>query len=229
MVANSYQDLTLVEFDRWMERDVRDFLIELVETDLPAEVAKGFDNQPTVVTDGVTRRDPRAVRPYGRIEFLARVGVREPVEFALRLLRRLSPRGPAEGGHYADAHVVLLNGAGLSSDGLEVLDRVKQGDRVQIVNIMPYARKIEGARAARRKGVRWSGRRGLSRQAPGGVYRKVHGEITRRWGRTVAVDYRLEQLSLDGVQGQASGARAWRSKGGYYTYPVLNFFVKGAF
>ncbi len=219
------EGLTLVEFDRWLDGDIRKFHIELVEEDLPAEVDRGFDEEPTVVTDGVVRRDYQAVRPYGRIEFLARIGVREPVEFALRLLQQISPRGPAEGGHYAESHVVLLNGVGVSSGRLEVLDRVKPGDRVQIVNIMPYARKIEGHRANRRK--KWTGRRGQSRQAPGGVYRKVHGEITRRWGRTVVVDYRLEQLSLDGVQLQASRGAAWRTRSGYYVYPVLSFYAKG--
>lgn len=218
--------LTSTELVRWLSGDIKSFHIQTYEEDLAQEVRRGFDPRPIAITDGAIRRDPRAVKPYGRIEFVARTGAREAVEFALALLVRLSPRGPAEGGHYFQRHVVLLNGAGLSSGGLEVLDRVVPGDRVQVVNISPYAAKIEGARAKRRKGVKRRGRRGLSRQAPGGVYRKVHGELVRKYGRSLAVDFRMEQVSLDGVQQQAMGNVAWRNKGGFYVYPTLNFFVK---
>lgn len=214
--------LTVVQLDRFFDADIRKAHIRIVHQDLPREVRRGFDRQPVVVTDGVRLRDYLDVRPFGRIEFLRREGLRKVVEYAYAELVRLSPRGPDENGHYSETHVVLLNGVGLETSRLEVLNDVKPGDKVQIVNTMPYARKIEGARANRRKG--WQGRRGQSRQAPGGVYRKVQLDVTRRFGGTVFVDYRLEQLQIGMLMARTKGkARVGK---GFYTYPVLQFLMK---
>jgi hypothetical protein len=214
--------ITTVQLDRWLDRDIREAHLRIVHEDLPREVRRGFDAEPVVVTDGVRLRDYLDVRPFGRIEFLRREGLRTVVEYAHTELVRLSPRGPAEGGHYAETHVVLLNGIGLETSRLDVLEDVKPGDKVQIVNTMPYARKIEGARANRRK--RWSGRRGQSRQAPGGVYRKVQLDVTRRFGGTVFVDYRLEKLQIGMLMARTKGKA--RVGAGFYTYPVLSFLLK---
>jgi len=214
--------LTVVQFNRWIDGDIKDVTIRLAEQGLKAEVRAGFDAEPVVITDGVRLRNYLDVRPYGRIEFQRRVGLREPVAYAYAELVRLSPRGPDEGGHYSETHVILVNGVGLESGRLDVLDDVKPGDKVQIVNTMPYARKIEGARAKRRKG--WKGRRGLSRQAPGGVYRKVHLDVVRRFGGSVFVDYRLQKLQIGTVMAKTKGKA--RAGAGFYTYPVLQFLLK---
>ena len=220
--------LTVVQLDRILDADIRKAHLRIVHEDLPREVRRGFDAEPVVVTDGVRLRNPLDVRAFGRIEFLRREGLRAAVAYAYAELVRLSPIGPAEGGHYRDQHLVLVNGIGLevgraaTMAALDALDDVKPGDKVQIVNTMPYARKIEGARAARRKG--WKSRRGLSRQAPGGVYRKVQLDVTRRYGGTVFVDYRLESLQIGKLMARSKGAA--RVGAGFYTYPVLQFLMK---
>lgn len=212
---------TTAETVKWLSGSIEEATIKAAEEVLQREVGRGaFTTTPTVVTDGVVGRDYRAVKPFGRIEFVATPTLRLAVAWALEQLRRLSPYAT---GRYRQGHVVLLNGQGLSDGGLAVLDRAEPGDRVQIVNIEPYARKIEGQRAKRRKQIK--GRRGLSRQAPNGVYRAVFALLQQRYGRTLYIDYRLERLELGGVERRSS---AWqpRSKGGFYTYPVLQFFYK---
>jgi hypothetical protein len=221
MAARSVDGPTTAETVKWISGSIEALTIATAEEVLKREVAAGtFTTTPTVVTDRVVGRDYREVKPFGRIEFIARPELRVAVAWALEQIRRLSP---VASGRYRDSHVVLLNGQGLTSSRLDQLDRAKPGDRVQIVNVQPYARKIEGQRANRRK--QWKGRRGMSRQAPGGVYRVVYALLQQRYGRTVFVDYRLERLSIGDVEGRSSAARL-RSKGGFYTYPVLQFYLK---
>jgi hypothetical protein len=87
--------------------------------------------------DGAPGRPEEAVKPngvilyqYPRLDLVA--------EFALETLRRLSPVGPPEGGHYRDSHQLFVNG-----QAVESLHNLKPGDKIVISNTMPYARKIE--------------------------------------------------------------------------------------
>jgi hypothetical protein len=221
--------ITVVELDAWLQRDIRAEHIALVHQDLPREVKKGFTAEPIVITDNVRLRNYLEVKPFGKIEFARRTSLRAAVAYAYAELVRLSPIGPAEDGHYRDSHVILVDGVGIAGgraatlESLASLDRLRPGAKVQIVNTMPYARKIEGGRANRRKG--WKGRRGLSKQAPSGVYRKVVVDVTRRYGASVFVDFRLETLQIDATILKSSKAQT-RGKGGFYTYPVLQFLMK---
>lgn len=209
---------------RWMGGSVQTLTVATAERVLRAEVGAGrFTTSPIVITDGMVGKDYREVKAGGKIEFVARPIMVDVVRWTLETLRRLAPVGPGVNGHYRDRFVVLLNGKGLIDGNLATLARAKPGDRVQIVNIQPYARKIEGQRANRRK--QWRGRRGQSRQAPGGVFRKALQMILQRWARVVFVDYRLERLSIGGLELKSSAGKL-RSKGGFYTYPVLQFYLK---
>lgn len=220
MAATKVDGPTTAETVRWITGSIVDLTVTTAEEILKREVGRGaFTTTPSVVTDGVVGRDYHGVKPFGKIEFIATPTMRVAVQWALDMLRRLSP---VLTGRYVQSHYVLLNGAGLTDGTLAALDRARPGDRVQIVNVQPYARKIEGARANRRK--QWKGRRGLSRQAPGGVYKKVFDLLKQRYGRTLFLDYRLERLELGGKEWVAEGAH--RAKGGFYTFPVLQFYIK---
>ena len=208
---------------------VKEATIKAAETALVAEVAKGFDNQPVVVTDGMPRRDYHGVRPFGRIEFIRRPQMAEAVLWALDMLRK---RSPVLTGRYVQSHTVLLNGAEITGDVKTALQNVKDTDRVQIVNPQPYAKKIEG-RKARSRGrgaarTRTASVAGLSRQAPRGVYeRVVLPMLVRRYGRSMFFDFRFVKLN--------TGIKSWGWSGGGaarkrilrdHVFPCLNFFIK---
>ena len=208
---------------------VKEATIKAAETALVAEVAKGFDNQPVVVTDGMPRRDYNSVRPFGRIEFIRRPQMAEAVLWALDMLRK---RSPVLTGRYVQSHTVLLNGAEITGDVKTALQNVKDTDRVQIVNPQPYAKKIEG-RKARSRGrgaarTRTASVAGLSRQAPRGVYeRVVLPMLVRRYGRSMFFDFRFVKLN--------TGIKSWGWSGGGaarkrilrdHVFPCLNFFIK---
>jgi hypothetical protein len=190
------------------------------------------------------RRHYEEVKPFGKIEFIARTSLAEAVRWALTELQK---RSPVLTGRYAAAHVVMINGAEIKGNIWAALRAVAPTDKVQIVNPQPYARKIEGATAARKTGR--SARRALSRQARSGVYRPVLRSLVERFGKSMFFDFKYVKLTgAAKVWGQAGGrggnglaARQMiRGKGGRITgwtrpgrdtrrdqvFPALQFFIK---
>jgi len=194
--------------------------IRAAEAALTAEVAKGFDNEPVVVTDGVRLRDYEQVKPFGRIEFIARPNMADAVLWALTELQKKSP---VLTGRYASHHTVMVNGVEVAGNIKAALQSVKPTDRVQIVNPEPYAKKLEGQAASRRRQVKRIA--GLSRQAPNGVYRAVLAELVSRYGKSMFFDYKF--VKLDSGRKYVRHGKGRRSKAGRdYVYPALQFFIK---
>jgi hypothetical protein len=208
------------ELGKSIGRWVQEHTIAVAEKALREEVGRGFDHEPTVVTDGVRQRDYSQVKPFGKIEFISRTEVADAVRWALTELQK---RSPVLTGRYASSHTVMINGAEVKGNVWLALRRVKFGDRVQIVNVQPYARKIEGATASKRTGR--EKRRGSSRKARAGVYRPVQRAVVQRYGKAVYVDFKYLPLALGvkvwGKQGGGSGKRVQRDQ----VYPALQFFV----
>lgn len=221
---------------QWVKRQT----IAVAERVLREEVGKGFDNEPVVVTDGVTRRDYNDVRPYGKIEFSSHSNMAEVVTWTLDELRKISP---ILTGRYVASHIPLINGQPIAGNIREALNKAKPGDRVMIVNYQPYAGKIEGkdaytrweigggkrSRRAARKRAGWSAAqyRGQSAQAKSGVYRKVLFKIVNRFGRAVAADYRPVPLPMGiVVMGKAGGGSKKRIARAQ-VYPAFIFMLWG--
>ena len=107
------------------------------------------------------------------------------VDAALRMLMERSPYGPDEGGHYRDDHWLFVNNVRRDATHEGAVVEIKPGDEVVIINMRPYARKIEGG--ARGRTHRLTDRRpGLSVQAPNGVYEITARDLQRKFG-TVAI------------------------------------------
>lgn len=208
---------------------VKEATIRAAETALREEVARGFDNQPVVVTDGTPRRDYSEVKPFGKIEFIRRPQMAEAVLWALDMLRK---RSPVLTGRYVQSHVVLLNKAEITGDVRAALQAVKETDRVQIVNPQPYAKKIEG-RKARSKGrgaarTKTAAVAGQSKQAPRGVYeRVVLPMLVQRYGRSMFFDFKYVKLDTGvKVKGFQGGGAARKRILRDHVYPSLHFFIK---
>lgn len=212
----------------WIEPDIAKFTWQVAHDALQEEVARGFDAEPIVITDGTYRRDPRTVKPFGRIEFVARANLADAVEWILAELVQRSPHLGTRPYIYRDSHVVMVNGASITD--LARLRTLKPGDKVQIVNTVPYARKIEGATGAKEKINRRTGkvarhararRRGISASARGGVYRPVFAIAKQKFGRAMFVDFKMVKLDLGvkvwGQQGGSSKRRVQRDQ----VYPAI--------
>jgi hypothetical protein len=197
---------------------VRAATIDVAKRALREEVARGFDNEPVVITDGMPRRDYLQVKPFGRIEFAARTSMVEAVRWALTELQKKSP---VLTGRYASSHTVMINGAEVEGNIWGALRNARPTDRVQIVNPQPYARKIEGATANRRTGR--GKRTALSRQARSGVYRVVLRALVNRFGKTLFFDFKYVNLNIGlKVWGKRGARRVQRDQ----VYPALQFFIK---
>lgn len=216
------EGLTSIDFGKSIGAQVQRFTREVAMRALREEVAKGFDNEPVVITDGVPRRDPDQVKPFGKIEWARRGNMADAVLWALNELQKASP---VLTGRYASSHTVLLNGAEITGNIRAALQGVKETDRVQIVNPQPYARKIEGATASKKTGRKK--RAGSSRQAKNGVYRKVLRALVNRYGRAMFFEFTYVKLN--------TGVKVWGAQGGGrnrkrilrdQVYPVLKFFIK---
>jgi len=166
----------------------------------------GLDKDSVVVTDGVRGKPAADVKPFGKIVFAAKPSMVEAVLWALAKLIEISPVGPAEGGHYKDDHVVMLNGKAVEGNLRSALTKIGPGDRVQIVNPRVYARKLEGATARRNASRYREARKGTSRQAPNGIYRVVQRLVVQRYSKSLFVDFKYVQLN--------TGVRVWGAVGG---------------
>jgi len=95
------------------------------------------------------------------------------VEYAVAVLIERSPFGRPEGGHYRDEHRVFLNGSEVAN-----ATAWRPGDTVEIINQMPYARRIEvGA---------------MKMLVPGTdhVYAQAQQIVRRTWGAIAQIDFR---------------------------------------
>ncbi len=212
------EGITTEQLGRSIADWVKAATIETAELVLREEVARGFDNEPVVITDGMPRRDYLQVKPFGRIEFAARTSMVEAVRWALTELQKKSP---VLTGRYASSHTVMINGAEVVGNIWVALRNVRSMDRVQIVNPQPYARKIEGATANKRTGR--GKRAALSRQARSGVYRVVLRALVNRFGKALFFDLKYVNLNIGiKVWGKRGARRVQRDQ----VYPALQFFIK---
>ena len=216
------EGITSEQLGRTTAEWVKQATIDTAIRELRVEVARGFDNEPVVITDGVPRRDYIEVKPFGRIEFAARTSMAEAVRWALTELQKKSP---VLTGRYASSHSVMINGVEIEGNIALALRNIRPTDRVQIVNPQPYAKKIEGRAGSRKRGIGVV--RGLSSQAPGGVYRVVQRALVSRFGRTMFFDFKYVRLNTGvKVRGYAGGGRNRRRVQRDHVYPVLQFFIK---
>jgi len=212
------EGITTEQLGRSIADWVKAATIETAERALREEVARGFDTEPVVITDGMPRRDYLQVKPFGRIEFAARTSMVEAVRWALNELQKKSP---VLTGRYASSHTVMISGAEVQGNIWVALRNVQPTDRVQIVNPQPYARKIEGATANRRTGR--GKRAALSRQARSGVYRVVLRALVNRFGKALFFDFKYVNLNIGiKVWGKQGARRVQRDQ----VYPALQFFIK---
>lgn len=162
-------------WDREIMPMIRPYHIRVARDALAEEQRRGFDGKPRTIIDRRGYDAPlESVKPFGVIEYASRTNVRAVAAWVFEQVVQLSP---VDTGRYQDSHVLMVNG-----ETVDLLpDDLGPNDRVQIVNITPYARKIE---------------RGYSELAPNGVYRRVASAAKNRF-RDAFIDHKW--VKLEGV------------------------------
>ena len=153
----------------------------------------------TEIVDGREGAPLNSVRPDGVI-IAEWTMFDEMFRWISEQLEKHSPVGtssdtrPGHPGLYRASHVFL-------ADAQQVFpgEAIPAADEYVFVNTVPYARKIE---------------RGLSSQAPDGVYETVAVLASRRWGNLARVRFSYRSPLFGGIQSWASGTKMQtRAKG----------------
>lgn len=209
----------------------------------------GFDKKARTRVDGRFGKLEEEVRPFGNIEYYARVDA----SFALiKIFEALELRSPVVTGQYASGNVVFINGTEVarSSAALRLYLKeknstggLKDSDKIRFVNVNPYARKLENLGV--RRGTRGKlagqnhsagGRRGKARKTgniiklPNGAYFLTY-KVFKRQFRQIAsfMNFSFMPNGTDGIHIQASGKfrNTFKKDGRPYLYPSIVFRLSG--
>lgn len=210
-------------WDEELEPDVRRYQVAVAKQVLAEEQLRGFDERPVRIVDRRTNAPVESVRQFGVIEFVSRADLADVVRWMFERLVQISP---VFEGDYRRSHLLFLNRVSVGTDVEELLKRYRPGDRIQIVNTQPYAKKIEG----RGKSARGAAVRPLSKQAPNGVYRAVYAAARRRFAkRGIYFDFTYRKLDLGvtamGLQGGGRNRKRIRRP---VVYPQIQLYQSTA-
>lgn len=148
--------------------------------------ALGYVPPHETFVDGSRRDDLESVRPEGTIVFEFGL-INDLFQYVGDLLVRHSPHLT---GAYAGSHALYADGVALAPG-----EPIPPASEYVFVNLQPYARKIE---------------RGLSPQAPEGVYEVVAQMAARRFGNMAKIRFSYRSPLAGAVMGwaQTGSARA---------------------
>lgn len=98
---------------------------------------------------------------------------------------------PVKTGRYQKSHVLLADGVPLNIDTPSLVPQAAIAEEYIFINVVPYARKIE---------------RGLSQQAPDGVYQVVASLARRKFSKVARITF-----SYRTILGGSGGAKSERN------------------
>ncbi|PJI56011.1 hypothetical protein CTI14_00310 [Methylobacterium radiotolerans] len=172
----------------------------LAEGEATNKAALGYVPTHDTFVDGAQRTDLSGVKANSIVafEFHLLLDVIQYVDEQLIIHSPLGTRSKPEGSRYNASHVWF-------ADGVEFTDpsNPPPAEQYAVLNAQPYARKIE---------------RGLSPQAPDGVYQGVATLAKRRYGNVAYVGFGYRSLPAGAVgawaQTASAAALARRVRGG---------------
>lgn len=214
-------------------------LIIISDEVLKEEQANGFDKEPVLAVDGRVGKPVAAVHPLGQIEFTSR---QSATNILVEAYTALLYRSKVKTGRYKDSHYVFLNGKQVATN-LSSLEswiasnpEIKDKDTLRIVNIQPYARKLErlGITAQRSNQTRRNvkSRKGGSARVtvvvPNGTYHLTTRAIRSKYKRNSIIYFAFLPGSSLGLTGTfQKGRRGKNSAGRPYLYPSIVISVQG--
>lgn len=218
-MARSVRDRIEMVWDQELEPDLRRYQVAAARQVLAEEQLRGFDERPRRIVDRRYDAPLDSVRFGGTIEFIARGDIAALLRWIWEEIVR---RSPVLTGRYKSSHLIMLNGTSVGSDPEAVIRQMKSGDRIQIVNTQPYAKKIEGRARSRTGGAAV---RGQSKQAPNGVYRAVYASAKRRYNKVAMIDFTYVKLdtglTVMGFQGGGKNRKRMRRPA---VFPAIKLF-----
>ena len=231
---------------------IKSRLITIARDELSKQQSQGFDPEPITVVDNSFTKPISEVKPFGKIEFISsKVAAKQVI---LDTYAGLLKRSKILTGTYIEAHFVYLNGKLVAREGVGLSLWVdtyepKPKDVIRIVNVVPYARKLErlGVTADRskvklRKTRDKRQRSGPMVLAPNGAYFLTHRAMEKIYGGNVGMYFgfvRGDALPNEGWPTSDKRGRTFRrtyanrrrpKDNGPYLYPSIKIVIntKGA-
>lgn len=231
-------------------RDFQLFQVAVAQDALTEEQQQGFDKTPRVITDNKLDKPYQDVKLAGKIEFVARQDVLEAVIECYKLIQQYSKR---VSGQYAKWNAAFVNGVMVASS-LPSLQRwaktaqLKGGDKVRLINLNAYARRLEylgGSEGGGRRIVKNMRTRNKKRvqdarrpmkNAPNGPYYLSHRIITKKYqsmGKKkftgISFEFmrgnRIGGIPVNGQRGTYIKKAHNKWSGREYLYPAIVFNI----
>lgn len=236
MEADPSGEKTFLEF----LSTIKSTLITTAAETLSWAKSRGFDPNPITLVDGV-EKDPSQVHPLGRIEFLSSINSHDLV---VQTFIEILKRSKVVSGRYKENHIVTYNGRGIANDLAELEawalanPSVNPGDVFRIVNLVPYARRLEllGVTAQRtrpkkdRARSRRTKRLGYQVSVPAGAYQLAYRSMKSRFGKRAFIGFSFVPGNKIGVAGGGTlpgefktGAKGQRGRS--YLYPSITISI----
>lgn len=205
----------------------------------------GFDKDAVTIVDNRHHAPEDNVLPFGKIEYVARRDMGEVVDYAWQVIEKKSP---SQTGIYKNNHVMTFNGVPVAKSRRAAARFMKKqgamnaGDIIRLVNIAPYAGKLErfGVSAGRTKRKHRKSRDDQKRsgslvRVPNGTYVLSARALKSKFPAVGFVKFEMLPMDYLGVTGlnvnpgTQPGGSSWRKtyhpKGGfnsgYYMLPSI--------
>ncbi len=222
--------ITLEDFLAFTKRS----LITITDQVVREEQARGFDKNPLFIVDGRQNKKVIDVNPLGRIDVVARANIDEML---LWTFEGLVERSPVLEGIYSISHVVYYNNNAVASDlsslrsWLASKPDFKPTDKIIIVNVQPYARRLEslGVTKSRQQSRTVKSRdkkkaaRGIRTIVPNGTYFLTYRSVRYKYKNNANIRFTLisgATLGLAPVFKSARNVKKGRP-GRAYLYPAI--------
>lgn len=177
---------------------LKEGLIGVSREVLKEEQGKGFDKNPVTTVDGRNTKDLEQVKPFGRIEFTARIAAED---FLVPVYEALIERSRVDTGTYVEAHYVYADKV-LVAKNLEAFKTWTKSEAsanskiIQFINVMPYAGKLErlgitntGGKVRIAKARDKRQRSGTHVRQPNGTYFIVARNIKKRFKNNASIRF----------------------------------------
>lgn len=227
-------EITLQDLLAW----TKSALIITADEVLKDEQSQGFDDFPVMLVDGRRSKNVLQVSPLGQIEFVSRQNFGD---ILIEAYEGLLDRSKVLTGRYKASHYVFLNGIQVATDLASLLSwlktepEFKNNDTLRIVNIQPYARRLErlGVTAqrthvkredtGRRKGIKT----GKFINLPNGAYQLTTRSIKAKYKQNAIIKFSFLPGTSLGLTGTFKKGRAGKNSAGRpYLYPSITFTIQ---
>lgn len=172
-------------------------LIDTAKEFLKENISKGdFPNEYITIVDNRVGSREESVKSLGKIEYVTKIG---DVALAIKTIFKLiSERTPIRSGYYSSMHILMFNGTVVAKGYANAISWLsaertyKNTDYFRIINLAPYARKIERLGVRRNSRGKEKGKisrsyrkgqttKGVSTRLPNGAYWLARGAARRQF------------------------------------------------